>query len=486
METQRHQVHPLTPILTGIRFIVLAGVAILANSFELVRLFFTWLREDTLWAMLALTGGFVLLVLVVGLFSWISWKYRFYELSDEEVRIGAGWLFRTRRNARFDRVQAIDINQPLLARLVGLAELKVETAGGQNSDLTIKYLKVDQCKALRQEILEATRRGKQEAALSPTETDGESWALAPSHGKTESVTADGETAASVEPQHETVLNGPVDPVKLFVSLILSPILLRGVLFAVGLIVVGIIIVVLAATKLSWAGVVGVAGGSLLTTGISLAIYLAAIVMIVWGLWSTSYGFTLSTDDEAERLHIRAGLLSTRRQTIPIHRLHGFRVIQPLWWKRRQWAKAHISVAGYGADEQAPTALIPVDDTVRVDETVDQIIDRITEQPRLAPELTLASPRQARWLSPIDWKQQKVIVGPRALVVTHGRLWNVTTIVPWDRIQGFTTHTGPISKALGLVTVEIDMVPGPVKPKARQLSLADAEKLVSIVNARHVR
>src|SRR5699024_5670466 len=96
--------------------------------------------ELGVWPLVVAVVGLLVLLGLIALGNWVSWRYRFYEITADEVRIGSGWIARSRRTARLDRVQAVDINQPLLARLVGLGELKVETAGGSDSDLTIKFL----------------------------------------------------------------------------------------------------------------------------------------------------------------------------------------------------------------------------------------------------------------------------------------------------------------------------------------------------------
>src|SRR5690625_3042430 len=100
----------------------------------------------------------VLLLLLVAavfgvIFAWISWFVTRYTVGHEAVQLRNGILWRNRRQARLDRLQAVDVVQPFLARLIGLAELRVEVAGGQGSAVRIAYLKEEEAQRLRNQIL---------------------------------------------------------------------------------------------------------------------------------------------------------------------------------------------------------------------------------------------------------------------------------------------------------------------------------------------
>ena len=49
--------------------------------------------------------------------------------------------------------QAVDVVQPILARLLGLSELKLEVAGGPGSAVSLAFLKEEEADALRAELL---------------------------------------------------------------------------------------------------------------------------------------------------------------------------------------------------------------------------------------------------------------------------------------------------------------------------------------------
>ena len=67
--------------------------------------------------------GFLLLGAAI---SW--WRFT-YDIRAHEIVIEKGLLSRQRRVIPFDRVRDIAIEQPLLARLVGTAKVRIETGG---------------------------------------------------------------------------------------------------------------------------------------------------------------------------------------------------------------------------------------------------------------------------------------------------------------------------------------------------------------------
>ena len=57
------------------------------------------------------------------------------------------------RRVRLDRLQAVDVVRPLVARALGLAELRLEVAGGGSSEAPLAYLSEDAAQRLRAELL---------------------------------------------------------------------------------------------------------------------------------------------------------------------------------------------------------------------------------------------------------------------------------------------------------------------------------------------
>lgn len=85
-------------------------------------------------------SGALLLAAVLGavlLFAkWLAWRRFQYGVGPTEIVIESGILHRNRRSIPFDRVQDVDIERTFLARLFGLAKVRIETgAGGKDEGL---------------------------------------------------------------------------------------------------------------------------------------------------------------------------------------------------------------------------------------------------------------------------------------------------------------------------------------------------------------
>ncbi|OJV80757.1 MAG: hypothetical protein BGO37_14420 [Cellulomonas sp. 73-92] len=144
------RMHPVTPLLRGWK--IIAAVLIIASTQFTgdIRGAARLLGGD---GWVAVLGGFVLVALVAVAWSFVSWRVTRYAVTDEAVHLRQGIVFRQQRQARLDRLQAIDVVQPLLARLVGLSELRLEVAGGAGSRVSLAFLRETEADALRAELL---------------------------------------------------------------------------------------------------------------------------------------------------------------------------------------------------------------------------------------------------------------------------------------------------------------------------------------------
>ena len=107
----------------------------------------------------ALLGAAVLLVVVIG-GLFLYWRRFEYRVGANEIRIDSGILSRTHRSIPFDRIQDVDISQGPLARLLGIAKVKLETGGsaapGQEEGV-LSAIALSRAEALREHV--RARRG---------------------------------------------------------------------------------------------------------------------------------------------------------------------------------------------------------------------------------------------------------------------------------------------------------------------------------------
>ena len=93
-----------------------------------------WREEGTLGVVLLVLGGVALLLIVGWIVSVVGSMVGYHdftlELSGEELRKRYGLLSRRETSVPLERVQSVRVEESLLRRPLGLASLKVETAGG--------------------------------------------------------------------------------------------------------------------------------------------------------------------------------------------------------------------------------------------------------------------------------------------------------------------------------------------------------------------
>lgn len=449
------RVHRLTPLL---RFwsVIFAFLAICVLNFNLEMLsdIAAYLRgghwSDIGLGTLAGLGGFVVVCLGIWYVSAIWWRKLGYKLGPDEVALRHGVISTSFRSARYDRIQAVDVVESVIARLFGLAAVRVETAGGTASVIEISFLRRQEAMALREELLTHvhSRSAGSEAAGSE---------------------AVGQVAPAEEQGWQLIPEIPVGRT-LAAEALRLPTLIAVVVMAIFL---------------------------------ALPDFRAATVPIVvgfvpniWNLIDTSWRFQSRYDGHDEVLNISYGLADRRRQTIRRSRIHAVRVTQPLLWRMFGWYEVQVSVAGYGAvgggKQSGSTRILPVgtrEQALRVLELVSDLDAAQIEyyaQPEGHTHPTYVSPRKAWLASPVDVRQQAVtLVGEDVAVVHSGRLSRRVMVVGTPHIQELTVQAGPLNQLLGVQNIRFDLVRGPVGMAGKQLALADAAELLTRLRQRRL-
>lgn len=426
------RVHRLTPLLR-LWSVILALIAAFALNVNLAALrdIFAFItgehRGEALRDTALALAGFIAVCAVVWLVSGLWWRRMGYRLGAEELSLRRGLLSVQLRTARYDRTQAVDVVEPVIARLFRLAAVRVETAGGQSSVIEIAYLKKADAEALRDDIL-ARVHG---APISQTETPAE------------------ESAAELAEEPALVPEIPIARSLIAAALRTSTLFLAGFL----------ILVVVTRLPLSTA----------------LPILVGALPN-AWNVLDSSWRYTARTDGEV--LNITYGLADRRRQSIRLDRIHAVQITQPFLWRPLGWYEVRVSVAGYGASASGKasgsTRILPVGTLAQAQQFLPA---------DAAP--TYASPARAKWVSPLDYRQQTVALTGDYVIVRNGRLNRRIKAIHTSHIQELTYRCGPISQALGLATVGLDLVQGPVGMDARNLTLADAAALLARLRSRQL-
>ncbi|MDR1712939.1 MAG: PH domain-containing protein [Coriobacteriales bacterium] len=102
--------------------------------------------------------GFLLLLGLLVVYAYFWWRRFTWEIAETEIHIRSGIFFKKQIHVPFQRVQSIDFNAGILERIVGIVQLKVETAGGSaNKAVSIPALKLNEAEALRAEVFARKR-----------------------------------------------------------------------------------------------------------------------------------------------------------------------------------------------------------------------------------------------------------------------------------------------------------------------------------------
>jgi len=421
---QFRPVHRLTPLLKfwTVILALLAVVAVNVNLTVLTRAW-TWLEQGQFLLLVGVLGGFVLACALVWFASQMWWKAMGFRLGEEEVSLRHGVLSKNLRTARYDRIQAVDVVESVIARIFGLAAVRVETAGGGNSVIEIAYLPKAEAEAVRREVLARAR-----------------------------TTPD--TAAPAQPEPGRAIVPEIPIARSLAAAALQGSSIGGVLAVVAVML----------SPLSWAALVPILFG---------------FVPVIWNQIDRAWRFTARLDDDT--LHLSYGLADRRKQSIPLERIHGVRLTQPFLWRATGWWFVSVSVAGYGATagrNAATTTILPVGSRAQAD----ALLAVIAPAPLIdAP--TFTSPARARWVSPVDLHQQSVTVREDAVITRKGRLSRRVSIIHPSHIQELSLTRGPLQQLFGLCTVRFDLVPGPVRMAGEDLTPEDGHTLLNQLRQR---
>src|SRR5215204_3833121 len=145
---QTERPHPLTPFVRG-------WIVFLAILFAVAREVVPDGNDQTGFSLSELSWVLpvaAFAVLFAGVAGFIGWYFTRFVIDEEELRVETGAIFKSSKKVPFERLQSVDIIQPLAARLFGLAELRLE-AGAGDSAIKVRYLRRAKAAALREYLL---------------------------------------------------------------------------------------------------------------------------------------------------------------------------------------------------------------------------------------------------------------------------------------------------------------------------------------------
>jgi putative membrane protein len=384
-----HRLHPLSPIIQAGR--LMAGL-ISALAIALV--------EGAGKGGLASRVPEVAVVVVLAAAATVRWLVTRWRLEGGTLRIETGLLRRDSRQLPVTRIQSVDVVRPFLARVFGLAELRIRLAGSSDrSDGRLAYLTEREAASVRAML------------------------LAGHHGL---------DLATPEPGEQPVSQVPAGRLIGSVSLWAASMLL----------VAAVIIALVAATDSHL--LLSVGAGTVL-------VYALSFVTAAWRRISSCFGFTVAVAPDGIR--IRRGLLSTVAETVPAGRVQAVWMTQPLLWRPFGWCRLQVDVAGVaGRDEGSHRArkdLLPVGSPDQARHLAQLVLRHA------APAVT-GPPRKARLKAPLSYHFLAAGHDGTMAVATTGRLTKTTVWARLEKLQSVRFTQGPAQRALGLADVHADV------------------------------
>ena len=401
---QPQRLHWLTPILKTWQ-LVLALLAFLAyqNLQEIRELSKQaenyHLLDDVGLVVLVVLVGVVAFLAIMGLYAYVSWRCMSYTLDAKSITLHQGIIFKNKRSVYLERIQSVDINRTLVARLLGLGTVRIESAGGSGSNLDLSYLKNSELAGIRAQLLEAAfaakaphegaAMGMQAMGAVPGQFDAGQGAApgaqvpgqmpapgVPAGAPGQMTTASGAPAGQVPAAGAQVVAQPgtqvpgqyvqgghytqagqygagqyatgaqleeqtlysVSPTRLIGSYLLNPALVLSLVGVIAIIIAG----VFALSGVSDAGAIMGAGFGLFAAA-------SAMASSLWGRFNHDFNFSLAVSRVGLRLH--GGLTQTYSRTLPPNRIHAVELTQPLMWRLKGWWRVEVLTAGVsGASE----------------------------------------------------------------------------------------------------------------------------------------
>lgn len=285
--------------------------------------------------------------LVAGGFTvGVVWEFLYYRrfeyaLTHDTLDVRSGVISRRNREIPLRRVQNVDISRNVLQRILGIAVISVETAGGGQSEVSLQYVSYEEAKRMQHEIRQLKREVDELAEESEPEPEPETTLFQITPGELALLSL------------STIDLRPILPVLVVASPVAVP-YLRDIVVGGAPLVDGV-------------------RGTLLLIGISWVVSAAVTI-------TRHYGFTLTRI--GDELRYERGLFQRYDGSIPLARIQTFAIRENIVQRRIGYATLTIETAGYSPG-QAPSggseAAVPIAGRGRIVEFLRSLSDVDADQ-----------------------------------------------------------------------------------------------------------
>ncbi len=414
-----------------------------------------------------LIGFGVLMLILVG--GSIDWWFTRYSLDDLAIHRRSGFLFKKNRTIRLESVQSVDISRPLVARLLGLSELRFEVADGSSEALHIKYVSARKAEVLRRTAMASINLLRSEAAGRPVDVLPESMQISAermpdadqlhqpfeaSYGapRQDGTVQDGtqqvapqQGAQQLAPEQSApqrpgtqqpgasrrgarmpmpVAADPSQPpifrisnMRLIASIMLEHLvwLVPAVALMVGAAVIAAILDGESPFLIFMALLPG--------TFVPLLGYLGTL----WARFDGAANFKITPSGQGG-VTLRYGFTGTHTQNVMVERIQALAVEQSILWRAFGWYRIKMTIAGIGVEQNDNQKLVtrnialpvgnrqealmvlrlllPALDEAQAQVLLDTADGSLKRQQPQVPAM-IVTPSSARWMDPLTWKRNGV-------------------------------------------------------------------------------
>lgn len=493
-ESAFQRFHPLTPLVAGWQVVIIA-VAILGfqGLANMALEHFTWTR------LLATLGMAAALIVIAVGFSFIGWRATKFAVTDDGVFVRRKLIGVSRRIAPRERIDAVSIERPFVARLVGLSKVRVELAGSGDSHVDLAFLSRARAEEIQAQVLELARQrgptGARGAVAEPRPDDASGIAAAGEDAvpevaspapEGEAARASGRGSASLESRVTSVLLDGDGEGELLAKIPTTR-LLHSMVRDLGL-VIGVVVTMIAALAwLLWQVIEG------FTFSFAALVWIIPLLLaaprLIFNRLESGWGFVSRATSTGMRA--RRGLLNSRSDNLSALKIQAAIVRRPVLWRGPGWSEARVRTAGMDEmDDSKADRVLPVGTASELRATLDHLlapVGRIVPHPSLhaparinpavpysemadtdlieafatlAPaELPGTHPRH--WRSFIARRRTRYTLTEHALVHRYGLLSAWVQVIPRDRIQSVALGSGPLERRWGQASVTVAYAGGSV-------------------------
>lgn len=402
-----------------------------------------------------LIGFAVLVLILVG--GSIDWWFTRYSLDDLAIHRRSGFLFKKNRTIRLESVQSVDISRPLVARLLGLSELRFEVADGSSEALHIKYVSARKAEVLRRTAMASINLLRSEATGRPVDVLPESMQISaermpdadqlhqPFEASYEASygapAQDGAQPANQQPAPQQGIQQPgvsrrgarmpmplpADPsqppifrisnMRLIASIMLEHLvwLVPAVALMVGAAVIAAILDGESPFLIFMALLPG--------TFVPLLGYLGTL----WARFDGAANFKITPSGQGG-VTLRYGFTGTHTQNVMVERIQALAVEQSILWRAFGWYRIKMTIAGIGIEQNDNQKLVtrnvalpvgnrqealmvlrlllPALDEAQAQVLLDTADGSLKSQKPQVPAM-IVTPSSARWMDLLTWKRNGV-------------------------------------------------------------------------------